>query len=243
MHMQKESLHLPTRIVSEILQSKPELWHWTTNLLSISYTDAFHFLVTTTAHPFRKKWLTGTTKSQFMGILQSHLRQKLQTTQCNWSWGVEEPEKLFLQKLSRDPQGPLYTLPSQHTHFHVQGRESLQLSNLLGVGEGTCELQQWEGMCSPFTNTSWTTLGGKRCETVDWLCWLLGARCAGPTRMLLRNSVTPGAWEQHRNSTEKNTETESRRGRGKEGMRERRKWRERLTKRKREREICYLAFH
>lgn len=59
--------------------------------------------------------------------------------------------------------------------------------------------------------------------------------------MLLRNSVTPGAWEQHRNSTEKNREKykESRKGGiGAEGERD-----ERKEKGGREREICYLAFH
>lgn len=66
--------------------------------------------------------------------------------------------------------------------------------------------------------------------------------------MLLRNSVTPGAWEQHRNSTEENREKE-RAGGPVWGQRERRDERkekvggERLRKKKREREICYLAFH
>lgn len=35
--------------------------------------------------------------------------------------------------------------------------------------------------------------------------------------MLLRNSVTLGAWEQHRNSTEKNIEKEKEEGDGAEG--------------------------
>lgn len=136
---------------------------------------------------------------------------------------------------------PIYTLPTQWKHTCVRGRERFQLSNLLGVGEGTCELLLWEGICSPFTNTSWTTLGEKRCETVDWVCWLLGARCAGPTRMLLRNSVTPGAWEQHRNSTEENRErTREQEG---EGWGRSRRRDERKKEGEREREICYLAFH
>lgn len=94
------------------------------------------------------------------------------------------------------------------TSAHAGERECLQISDLLGVGEGTCELLLWEGTCSPFTSTSWTTLVEKRCETVDWLCWLLGACCAGPTRMLLRNSVTPGAWEQHIGGKKKKGEKE-----------------------------------
>lgn len=123
MHMQKESLHLPTKIVSEILQSKSELWHWTTNLFSPSYTDAFHFLVTTTAHPFRKEPLTGSTKSWVLGMPNSHLRQNLQTTGCNWSCGVEGPKKPFLQKLSRDPQGPFTPcLPNRNTLPHAGER-------------------------------------------------------------------------------------------------------------------------
>jgi len=44
--------------------------------------------------------------------------------------------------------------------------------------------------------------------------------------MLLRNSVTPGAWEQHRNSTEKNREKEKEAGRRGWGQRERRDKRE-----------------
>lgn len=54
--------------------------------------------------------------------------------------------------------------------------ENIGLFNLLGEGEGTCEQVLWEGICSPFT--SWTALVEKRCETVDWACWLLGACCA-----------------------------------------------------------------
>lgn len=180
------------------------------------------------------------TKSQFVGTLHSSLRQKLQTIGCNWSCRVEGSKKHFLQKLSRDSQGP-FTPCLTNGNTHVQGTEGLELSNLLGVGEGTCELLLWEEICSPFTNTSWTTLGEKRCETVDWVCWLLGARCAGPTRMLLRNSVTLGAWEQHRNSTEKNREKEKEqeggmgqreredRKKGKRGEREREEERERFV--------------
>lgn len=53
---------------------------------------------------------------EFVGMLHSHLRQKLQTTGCNWSCGVEGPEKLFLQELPRDPQGPLTPcLPNRNT--------------------------------------------------------------------------------------------------------------------------------
>lgn len=72
--------------------------------------------ITWTAHPFRKEPLTGSTKSQFVGTLHSHLRQKLETTGCNWSCQVEGPEKLLLQKLPRYPQGPFTPcLPNRNT--------------------------------------------------------------------------------------------------------------------------------
>lgn len=134
-------------------------------------------------------------------------------------------QKVFLQKVSWDLQGQLTPCLTDGNVLECVGeRKRLEPSNLLGVGEGTCELLLWEGICSPFTNPSWTTLGEKRCETVDWVCWLLGACCAGPTRMLLRNSVTPGAWEQHRNSKEKSRE------------RKRKRKRENMRRRKREKE-------
>lgn len=100
---------LITRIVSEILQSTLQLGYRTTNLFSTFYTDAFPtgwISCRLTARPFWKDPLTGSTKSQFVGTLHSSLRQKLQTSGCSWSCRVEGPKKLFLQRLSRDPQGP-----------------------------------------------------------------------------------------------------------------------------------------
>lgn len=110
--MQKESLHLPAvnkdcvwdppiKIIVMILNNKP-IQHFLHRCLS----NGFNFLVTMTVHPFRKEPLTGSTKSQFVGTLHSSLRQKLQTTGCNQSCRVEGPKKLFLQKSSRNPQGP-----------------------------------------------------------------------------------------------------------------------------------------
>lgn len=101
---------LITRIVSEILQinitvripnNKP-IQHFLHRRLS----NGFNFLPTLTARPFWKDPLTGSTKSQVVGTLHSSLRQKLQTSGCSWSCRIEGPKKLFLQRLSRDPQGP-----------------------------------------------------------------------------------------------------------------------------------------